>query len=100
MQCYGKFFCNHGPGVGVVAVVAVVVVVVVVAVAVVVVVKVVRVVVVEVVVDVVVVVVVSNNVVLNFLKLEMVVATSGRILTVVCCLTFVRSPNNSLFEVT
>lgn len=60
----------------------------------------VRVVVVEVVVDVVVVVVVSNNVVLNFLKLEMVVATSGRILTVVCCLTFVRSPNNSLFEVT
>ena len=60
----------------------------------------VRVVVVEVVVDVVVVVVVSNNVVLNFLKLEMVVATSGRILTVVCCLTFVRSPNSSLFEVT
>ena len=60
----------------------------------------VRMVVVEVVVDVVVVVVVSNNVVLNFLKLEMVVATSGRILTVVCCLTFVRSPNSSLFEVT
>ena len=30
MQCYGKFFCSHGPGVGVVAVVAVVAVVVIV----------------------------------------------------------------------
>ena len=53
-------------------------------------------------VDVVVVVVAVVVVVLALVcfNVEIVVETTGSILTVVCCLTFVRSPNNSLLDVT